>query len=59
MNDQLADIMADLAVGSGLGNLNRLFMGGILQLLDASLSMGLSWELQWRVHSRRFLFWTG
>ena len=32
MNDRLADIMVDLAVGGRLGNLNRLFMISVLQL---------------------------
>ena len=56
---QLADVTADPAVGEGLGNLNHLFVGGVLQLLDASLLMDLSQELRWRVRSRRCLFWTG
>jgi hypothetical protein len=59
MNEPLGDIMGDLTVGGGPGNLNHLFVGGVLQLLDASPLMGLSQELRWRVHSQRFLFWTG
>ena len=53
MNGPLGDVMVDLAAGGVLVNLNHLFVGGVLQLLDVSLLRGLSRELQWKVHSRR------